>query len=156
MRFRNGLILLATGLWAGASLGAANSKPTLKSVGDAVICQCGACNQTVQGCNHVGCAGRAEMTAMVQKEIADGKDETTILQDFVLRYGVQVLATPPAKGFNLTVWILPGLGLMAGLGLVIYIVRRWRGPPAVPSSPAASVDPKVLAAMEEEMKKVAG
>jgi cytochrome c-type biogenesis protein CcmH/NrfF len=155
MRFRNALILFAVCLWAGASLGAANSKPTLKSLGDAVICQCG-CNQTMQECNHIECASRAEMTAMAQKEIAEGKDETTILQDFVLRYGVQVLATPPAKGFNMTVWILPGLGLMASLGLVIYIIRRWRRPPAAPPSPATTVDPKLLAAMEEEMKKVAG
>jgi cytochrome c-type biogenesis protein CcmH/NrfF len=155
MRFRNGLVLLAACLWASASLKAANSKPTVKSLSDALICQCG-CNQTVQGCNHIGCAIRAEMTAMAEKEIAAAKDETTILQDFVLRYGVQVLATPPAKGFNITVWILPGLALMASLGLVIYIVRRWRRPPAAPPSPGTTVDPKLLAAMEEEMKKVAG
>jgi cytochrome c-type biogenesis protein CcmH len=130
----------------------ASTRSTVKSLGDALICQCG-CNQTVNECNHLECAARTEMRAMAQKEIAAGKDETTILQDFVLRYGVKVLASPPTQGFNITVWILPGIGLLAGLGLVIFIVRRWRTPAEAAPAPAP-VDPKVLAAMEEEMKKV--
>jgi cytochrome c-type biogenesis protein CcmH len=132
----------------------ASTKPTVKSLGDALICQCG-CNQTVNECNHLECPSQAEMRAMAAKEIAAGKDETTILQDFVLRYGVKVLASPPTKGFNITVWILPGIGLLAGLALVVFIVRRWRTPTAE-AAPAAPIDPKVLAAMEAEMKKVAG
>ena len=66
---------------------------------------------------------------------------------------MQVLTAPPAKGFNLAVWILPGIGLLVGLGIVVVIVRRWKHKPAdVPAPSAASLDPKVLAAMEEEMK----
>ena len=134
----------------------AASKPTLKSIGEALICQCG-CGQTVYGCNHFECASRAEMNALIEKEIAAGKDETTILQDFVKQYGVQVLASPPAKGFNLTVWILPGLGMVVGLAIVIVFVRRWRKPPAKPDqAPPAPIDPKLLEAVEAEMKKMAG
>jgi cytochrome c-type biogenesis protein CcmH len=132
----------------------ASTRPTVKSLGDALICQCG-CNQTVNECNHLECPSRAEMRAMAAKEIAEGKDETTILQDFVLRYGVKVLASPPTRGINITVWILPGIGLLAGLGLVVFIVRRWRMQPVEPAPASAPVDPKVLAAIEEEMKKVA-
>jgi cytochrome c-type biogenesis protein CcmH/NrfF len=70
-----------------------------------------------------------------------------------LRYGVQVLTAPPAHGFNLAVWILPGIGLLAGLGFVVVIVRRWKRQPAtVPAPTSASLDPKVLSAVEEEMK----
>ena len=72
------------------------------------------------------CAEKAEMQAFIKKEIADGKDETAILQDLSLKYGVQVLSAPPAHGFNLAVWILPGVGLLAGLGIVVVIVRRWK------------------------------
>jgi len=93
------------------------------------------------------------MQAFIKKEIADGKDETAILQDVAIRYGVQALTAPPVKGFNLAVWILPGVGLLAGLGIVVVIVRRWKLKPAlVPAPTPASQDPKVLAAMEEEMK----
>jgi cytochrome c-type biogenesis protein CcmH len=134
----------------------AASKPTLRSIGEALICECG-CGQTVYGCNHFECASRAEMNALIEKEIAAGKDETTILQDFVKKYGVQVLASPPAKGFTLLAWVLPGLGLVVGLAVVITFVRRWRKPPAKPDqSPPAPIDPKLLEAVEEEMKRIAG
>lgn len=95
------------------------------------------------------------MENLIRREIAQGKDETAILQDLVLRYGVQVLATPPAKGFNLTAWVLPGLGLIVGLAVVIAVVRKWLKPPAEPpTTPPSSIDPRIMAAMEEEMKKI--
>jgi cytochrome c-type biogenesis protein CcmH len=93
------------------------------------------------------------MQAFIKKEISEGKNETAILQDLALRYGVQVLSTPPARGFNLTVWILPSVGLLAGLGIVVVIVRRWKRKPATEEGPpSASYDPKILNAVEEEMK----
>jgi len=96
---------------------------------------------------------RAQMEALILKDIDAGKDEQAILKDFVDRYGVGVLAAPPAKGFDLTAWILPGVGLIVGLVVVIALVRRMRKPsPEQAETPAAAVDPKVLAAVEEEMK----
>jgi cytochrome c-type biogenesis protein CcmH len=153
MRFRKAPAVFAVTLLIAVAAYGAASKPTVKSLGDALICQCG-CNQTVNECNHYECPSQAEMRAMAAKEIAEGKSETAILQDFVLKYGVKVLASPPTQGFNVTVWILPGIGLLAGLALVVFIVRRWRMPAPETAAPAP-VDPKVLAAMEEEMKKVA-
>jgi cytochrome c-type biogenesis protein CcmH len=93
------------------------------------------------------------MHPIIEKEIAEGKDETTILQDLAIRYGVQVLASPPAKGFNLTAWILPGIGLIAGLWFVVVMVRRWRKPsPAAATISTEPLDPKLMTAVEEEMK----
>jgi cytochrome c-type biogenesis protein CcmH len=150
---KSAALLFALLLIAVVAFGA-STKPTVKSLGDSLICQCG-CNQTVNECNHLECASQAEMRAMAAKEIGEGKDETTILQDFVLRYGVKVLASPPTKGFNVTVWILPGVGLLAGLAFVVFLVRRWRHPALGAAAPATpmTIDPKVLAAMEAEMKK---
>jgi cytochrome c-type biogenesis protein CcmH len=127
-------------------------KPTLEAIGNEVQCTCG-CNAPLNQCPHIDCAEKAQMQAFIKAEIADGKDETTILQDLSLKYGVQVLSTPPAHGFNLAIWILPGLGLLAGLGMVVVIARRWKRKPAVvPAPTSASVDPQVLSAVEEEMK----
>jgi len=142
------------GFWTlAATLGVAgDAKTSLKSVGDQAFCQCG-CNQTLSGCNHVECSSRSEMNDQIQKGIAENKSQTTILQDLVLRYGVKVLASPPASGFNLVVWILPGIGLAVGLALVMAVVRRWQRPRAGSgSSPAGGVDPQLLAAIEREMK----
>lgn len=152
IRIALGAVLMVALISEGSA--ASGSKPTQKSIEGAVTCQCG-CNQTVSGCDHYGCSSREEMRALIQKEIAAGKDETAILQDMTLRYGVKVLAAPPAQGFNLTVWILPILGLMVGLAAVVLIVRRWRNPAAEPAGvPPPSIDPKVVAAVEAEMKKV--
>jgi cytochrome c-type biogenesis protein CcmH len=116
------------------------------------MCLCG-CVATLNYCPHRDCATVAEIRPIIEKEIAEGKDETTILQDLAIRYGVQVLAAPPAKGFSLTVWILPGVGLLAGLSFVVIIVRRWRKPsPVAAPIPAKPLDRKLLTAVEEEMK----
>ena len=149
------VFVLACGLFA-ASLTRADGpkKPTLESIGDQVMCLCG-CVATLNHCPHRDCATVAEMRPVIEKEIAEGKDETTILQDLAIRYGVQVLAVPPAKGFSLTVWIMPGVGLLAGLSLVIVVVCRWRRPsPATAAAPAKPLDTKLLTAVEEEMKEL--
>ncbi len=126
--------------------------PTLETIGNEVQCTCG-CNALLNGCPHLECAEKAQMQALIKKEIAAGKDETTILQDLSLKYGLQVLSTPPAHGFNLAIWILPSVGLLVGLGIVVVIVRRWRGKPELaPVTAAAAHDPKILTAVEEEMK----
>jgi cytochrome c-type biogenesis protein CcmH len=146
-------ILFASLLTARAARADNAHPPTLESLGNQVECMCG-CVAPLNQCPHINCATRTEMQAFMKKEIAEGKGETVILQDLALRYGVQVLAVPPARGFNLAIWILPGVGLLVGLGVVVVIVRRWRGTPASRSPAAASIpaDPKMLRAVEEEMK----
>ncbi|MGO8787014.1 MAG: cytochrome c-type biogenesis protein CcmH [Terriglobia bacterium] len=151
---RHGFFWLAVFLLAVLpARGAESRKPTVESVGNQVMCTCGGCVAPLNQCPMLECAEKAEMRAFIKKEIADGKDETAILQDISIRYGVQALTAPPAKGFNLAVWILPGIGLLVGLGIVVVIVRRWKSKPAIVTAPtSASQDPKVLTAMEEEMK----
>ncbi len=36
-----------------------------------------------------------------------------------------VLAQPPAKGFNVLVWLMPFVALMAGLAALLVILRSW-------------------------------
>jgi cytochrome c-type biogenesis protein CcmH len=97
------------------------------------------------------------MQAMAEKEVASGKDGPTILQDFVLKYGTQVLSTPPPSGFNLMVWILPILGGIVGLSAVLMAVRRWRHVSVVHNAAptfCAPIEPEAMAEMEEEMKRL--
>jgi len=147
------LVVLA-GVLIGSSLtrGDVTRKPTLESIGDQVMCLCG-CVATLNHCPHRDCATVAEIRPIIEKDIAEGKDETAILQDLAIRYGVQVLAAPPAKGFSLTAWILPGVGLLAGLSFVVILVRRWRKPAPVAAGVSSKpLDPELLAAVEEEME----
>ena len=145
-------VLLGTLFAASVAQGYSRGKPTLEALGNEVQCTCG-CVAPLNQCPHLDCAEKAEMQAFIKKEIAEGKDERAILQDLSLRYGVQVLTAPPVRGFNLTVWILPGVGLLIGLGFVVVIVRRWKRKPAdAPVAPSTTYDSKVLSAVEEEMK----
>ena len=126
-------------------------KLTVETLGNEVQCTCG-CVAPLNQCPHLDCAQKAEIRAFIQKEIDDGKDEATILQDLSHRYGVRVLMSPPARGFNLAVWILPGASLLAGFGVVVVIVRRWQHRPGAQTASSAPLDPRVLAALETEMK----
>jgi cytochrome c-type biogenesis protein CcmH/NrfF len=150
--------LTLTLLLALATLGAGPARavdpgPTVDSIGERVMCLCG-CVAILNHCPHENCSMHEEMRATIQKAIAEGKDEKAILQELTQQYGVKVLAAPPAQGFNLAAWILPGLGLAVGLALVVVIVRRWRKPQGTPAIAGAApdVDSKLLAAVEEEMK----
>jgi cytochrome c-type biogenesis protein CcmH len=125
-----------------------------KDIGDKVYCLCG-CVTTLNHCPMLHCAEKEEMRGIIRADVEQGKSEPAILQDLVNRFGEKVLAAPPASGFNLTAWFLPGIGLLIGLLLAMAIVRRMRRPAVQTAavSTAHPVDESVRSAVEEEMKK---
>jgi len=152
MRSRLLASILGTVLFAAVAARGEDPRPTVKSVGDKVMCLCG-CVAILNQCPHQGCSTHDEVQVAIEKLIAEGKSEPEILQALAARYGTRILAAPPARGFHMAAWVFPGLGLIIGLVLVLVVMRRLRKPAAAPVTvPPASVDPKVLAAMEEEMK----
>jgi cytochrome c-type biogenesis protein CcmH/NrfF len=126
-----------------------------QSVGDKVYCLCG-CVTTLNHCPHTECAFKADARALIAKDAEEGKTDPAILQDLVDRYGEKVLAAPRPQGFNLTAWVLPGLGMLIGLIVAIAFVRRWRRPAPESADPIPAVDEKLRARVEEEIKKLAG
>ena len=137
------------------AMGAQSREQIAKEIGDNVYCMCGGCVTTLNHCPHQYCPTKAEMHKIINTDLAEGKTEQAVLQDLVNRYGEKVLAAPPARGFNLTAWILPGIGLLIGLFLAITFVRRWHRPALQAAAPAAGppIDDSVRSAVEEEMKK---
>ena len=133
-----------------------------QDIGNKVYCLCG-CVTSLNTCPMLRCEEKAAMHKIINTDLAEGKTEPAILQDLVDRYGEKVLAAPPAHGFNLAAWLLPGIGMLIGLFLAVVIVRKWRRPAlqaAVPAGPvgsasvaASAADDKLRAAVEEEMKK---
>ena len=65
----------------------------------------------------------AEWRDLIRDKLAEGWNEQQIKEYFVLQYGDRVLATPPARGLNLLIYILPPLAILAG-GIVLYRVFR--------------------------------
>ena len=64
-----------------------------------------------------------QMRRIVREMLSQGADRDEILDFFVDRYGTEVLAAPPKSGANLVVWVLPVVGVMAGLGVVFVVLR---------------------------------
>ncbi len=58
-----------------------------------------------------------QMRAIVRQKLEAGDDEREILDFFAARYGESVLAKPPQEGFNIVVWIVPPIAIVAGFGL---------------------------------------
>ena len=50
-----------------------------------------------------------QMKATVRERLEEGESEQEIKDFFVDRYGDNVLAAPPARGFNIVVWVVAGL-----------------------------------------------
>jgi cytochrome c-type biogenesis protein CcmH len=68
-----------------------------------------------------------DMRAVVREQLAQGKSPDEVKAFFVARYGENILMEPPAEGFNLAVYILPGLAVLAGIVVVVLLIRRWSG-----------------------------
>lgn len=48
-----------------------------------------------------------DMKNIIDLQISEGKGDEEILGYFEERYGTEILASPPGKGFNIFVWITP-------------------------------------------------
>jgi cytochrome c-type biogenesis protein CcmH len=121
-------------------LGASPSRSVdarFNDLGHKLMCKCG-CGQILLECNHVGCGYSTKMREELQAALTrgasgDGPDsgstpdsDELVLQSFVQQYGATVLAAPTTTGFNIVAWIVPFVALVAGLGLVTFIVRKWK------------------------------
>ncbi len=88
-----------------------------------LICQCG-CTMIVANCD---CATADAMRGDIARKLDQGMSEPAILAAYVAQYGEKVVAYPERKGFNWVAWITPFAGLLAGGGLLYYILRKWVG-----------------------------
>ena len=90
-----------------------------------------------------------QMRQIIRERLAAGETPEQVRQYFVQRYGEWILLAPPKEGFNLLVWVVPFVGLGAGLVLVVIVLRRWsRNHAAVSATP---VDPAMRERIRREM-----
>ncbi len=77
------------------------------------------------------------MKEQVRELLARGYTEKQILQYFELSYGQFVLLRPKFSGVNAAVWLLPIVGLIAGIAVVFMTVKNLgrRSVAAVAGSP---------------------
>ena len=62
----------------------------------------------------------------IQGLIDEGQDEAQIKRSLVAQYGPTVLALPNARGFDLTVYLVPLAVFLALLATIAVLLPRWR------------------------------
>jgi cytochrome c-type biogenesis protein CcmH len=93
-----------------------------------------------------------QMKADIARRIGAGDSKSEIKDALVAEFGQQILAAPPAKGFNLLAWLLPFVALFGGalvLGLLAWRWSRDREPPR----PAARLSPALERRVDEEIAR---
>jgi cytochrome c-type biogenesis protein CcmH len=70
----------------------------------------------------------AQWRELIREKLADGWEEQQIKDYFVLQYGDRVLGTPPAKGINWLVYLVPPIAILAGVYILFRAIRSWKRP----------------------------
>ncbi len=150
-------LLALTGPWQMARAQGEISTTVADQIALRLVCQCG-CQMILPNCVHQECMSRDQMTAAIKTQLGQGRTPDQIVQAFVQTYGEQVLAEPPKKGFNLTAWTAPFVGLVAGAFLIALLLRAWvfRGKEAEvsESSAPAPVEDEYLSRVDKEIKEL--
>ncbi len=126
-------------------------KTTLGDVEDEVMCpQCGIPLELATEAPQAQSERR-----FIEQQVAACKSKEEIKDELVAQFGPGVLALPEDDGFNLAVYLVPILALLAAAGGIALAVSRWRrARPAVPEpTDPERVDPADQERLEADMKK---
>lgn len=91
--------------------------------------------------------------ATIREKLEEGWNEAQIKSYFVEQYGARVLATPPAEGLNLLVYILPPIAFVAGAVILFQAVRSWRTDESETSAPPVDRSDIYIEMLEDEIRR---
>lgn len=94
--------------------------------------------------------------ATIREKLSQGWSEEQIKTYFVQQYGDRVLATPPPRGLNWLVYLLPPFAILAGVFILYRALRSWREPsPTTVTSelPAELATDEYVARLEDELRR---
>lgn len=150
------LVITLTLLFTGLALAQDTNPPTDDEV-NAIAKQlyCPVCeNIPLDVCGTQACAQWREL---IREKLAQGWNEEQIKEYFVAQYGDRVLASPPARGLNWLVYIVPPLAILVGVFILYQAFRAWRKPLSaeveLPADPISAPDDEYIARLEEELSK---
>ena len=141
------LALAATGFVAAQ----ADLEPDAREIEELLIAPC--CF-TQQVSEHQSPAA-SEAKRDIRARLAAGETRQQILDAYVAEYGTRVLATPPAEGLNLLLFVTPVVVLVGSIALVAFVVRRLTGraepADAEPPLPSPERSGEVAARLDDEL-----
>jgi cytochrome c-type biogenesis protein CcmH len=98
--------------------------------------------------------------AYIRTLIAQGETKPQILDNLVAQYGPAVLGKPPARGFNLAVYIIPPAILVLGAAILAFALPRWRRRTRAaanePTATAPPPDPADARRLDEDLARFGG
>lgn len=90
----------------------------------------------------------------IWKLLQQGMSKQEVLDFLVNKYGERILASPARNGFNLIAWVLPGISILIGGLVIVFLIRRWiqakSGETVVLAGP--EVSPELQKKVDEELK----
>jgi cytochrome c-type biogenesis protein CcmH len=132
---------------ASPALGA-TPRTTLNDVEDEVMCD--TCNVPL----NVAQSPRADQERReIRAMIAQGLTKAQIKQRLKAEYGPDVLALPQDSGFSLAAYLVPVAVVLALIGLLAWLLPRWRRRPPPPSPPPGeeTLSPADARRLEEDL-----
>jgi len=130
---------------------AADNDPMVKELERKLKCTCG-CNLDIYVCRTTDFT--CQYSPALHQEVVDlraaGKDPEEIVAAFVAKYGEQILMAPPAEGFNLAGYLVPGAAvLLAGSVIGLVLLRRARDAAPEPG-PVPNAEPPAPDSADQE------
>ena len=132
--------------------GAATPRTTLNDVEDEVMCP--TCGTPLNLATDAPLAN--DERALIRRLIAQGETKDQIKHRLVQEFGPNVLALPRARGFDLSVYLVPIVLAVAGLLAIAVLALRWRRRrPAVAAAPP-DLDPADARRVDSDLARFDG
>lgn len=91
----------------------------LESLATKLHCTCG-CGEILQECSHPKCEARGGLKRELADAIQQGQTDDQILELMSTRHTATILQTPPFKGFNTMLWIVPITVCLFALAFALF------------------------------------
>jgi cytochrome c-type biogenesis protein CcmH len=138
-----------------AALAAAKPRASLTDIENDVMCP--SCRESLAV---AGSPQSYAERAYIRELIAQGLDKQQIEQALVAQYGEAVLARPPARGFDLTVYLVPAAIVLVCLVTLAVVLPRWRRTARARLAAPAAVGPALSVAdarrLDEDLSRFEG
>jgi len=108
-----------------APIGSLDNDEVVKGIEHKLKCTCG-CNLDIFTCRTTDFT--CQFSPALHKEVMDlrsaGKSPDEVITAFVAKHGEQILMAPPAEGFNLAGYLVPGIVIVSIGALITAIILR--------------------------------
>lgn len=138
---------------------AGDNDAAIQAIEKRLKCTCG-CGLDVYTCRTTDftCPVSPGLHRKVMALSASGMSGEQIIAEFVRENGIVMLMAPPARGFNLTAYLLPGVAILGTGAALVFAILRWsrRSQPTLAVAGAPAGAPATAAELEQLRRELEG